>query len=294
MKKIQRSDFPEKLLQIPDPPSMLYMLGNAPKWEEYKVLCVVGARRFTKYGREVCEKLIAGLAGEPIIILSGLAMGIDGIAHRAALKTGLLTVAVPGSGLSRNAIYPRIHVNLADEIVAAGGCILSEFEPDFHATPYSFPQRNRIMAGLADAVIIIECEKKSGTLITARLALDYNRDVGIVPGSIFSVNSEGPHFLLGSGAAPITSSEDILKMLGIAHPETKDLFAHDQKEKYSGCGDLEKRIVEILRAPLARDIIIETLANASEPLSPSTVLTTLSILEIKGFIKESCGEVHLT
>lgn len=292
IKEITKEEFPEKLRQIPDPPKKLWVLGNTPHWQNYKFLCVVGARRFSQYGKDVCEKFIAGLAGHPIVIVSGLALGIDGLAHRAALRADLTTIAVPGSGLSPEALYPRVHVNMANEIVCAGGCILSEFPSDMHAAPYMFPKRNRIMAGLCDAVLIIECERKSGTLITAKLALDYNRDVGVVPGSVFSQNSEGPHLLLGLGAAPIASSEDILKLLGIHVPEAA--HAAHSEEKYKDCTENEKKIIELLHEPLTKDIIIESLTAPPATMAISDVQMTLSVLEIKGLIKESLGEIHLT
>ncbi len=177
--------FPEKLKQIPDAPKKLYVEGVLPS-EDTKILAVVGARKHTPYGKEACEKLIAGLAGYDICIVSGLALGIDAVAHKAALDAGLKTIAVPGSGLDRSVLYPITNKRLAEEILHAGGALLSEFEPKTIAAPWTFPQRNRIMAGLADAVLVVEAELQSGTLITSKYATEYNRDVLAVPGSIFS------------------------------------------------------------------------------------------------------------
>lgn len=273
------------LKEIPDPPEKLYIRGTIPDWEQ-KFLCVVGARRYTSYGKEVCEKLIAGLRGKPITIVSGLALGIDSIAHKAALAAGLNTLAIPGSGLAPEAIHPRIHRALADKIVEAGGALLSEFESNFRATFWSFPQRNRIMAGLAHAVLVVEAEKKSGTLITAKLATEYNRDVLTVPGSIFSPNAEGPHLLLRLGATPITSPSELLEALGFK------IEAENHQAQlalaYADCSEDEKKILELLREPTARDILINKLNWPA-----SRVNALLSILEIKGLIKESMGELHL-
>ena len=286
IKVLGKEYWPPLLKEIPDPPEKLYIRGAVPDWEQ-KFLCVVGARRWTSYGKEVCEKLIAGLRGYPITIVSGLALGIDSIAHKAALAAGLKTLAVPGSGLLPEAIHPRIHRILADKIVEAGGALLSEFEPDFRATLWAFPQRNRIMAGLANATLVVEAEKKSGTLITSKLATEYNRDVLTIPGSIFSPNSEGPHLLIRLGATPITSPAELLEALGFK------IEAENSQAQlalaYSDCSPDEKKILGLLREPLARD---ELISKLEFPASRTNAL--LSVLEIKGLIKESVGELHLS
>jgi len=275
--------FPRRLRELPDPPKKLYCEGTLPP-EEHKWLTVVGSRKYTNYGEEVCEKLIEGLRGYPVVIVSGLAFGIDALAHRAALVAKLPCVAVPGSGLDRTVLYPSAHRRLADEIVKVGGALLSEFEPDFAATVWSFPQRNRIMAGLSDAVLVVEAEQKSGTLITSRLATEYNRDVLTVPGSIFSSASAGPHMLIRLGATPIASSADLREALGF-NPE-------DDSQKpiadYSDCSPEEKKIIELLASPLSRDALLDSL---DLPVSRANAL--LSMLELKGHIKESLGEIHL-
>src|SRR3989344_3312525 len=184
IRELQKGEFPPLLDEIPDPPKKLNCAGNLP-YPENKILCIVGARKFTSYGKEACEELIKGLRGYPITIVSGLALGTDSIAHRAALANNLQTVAIPGSGLNPDILYPRSHLRLAEEIIENGGGLLSEFDDDFRATLWSFPQRNRIMAGISHAVFVIEAEIKSGTLITSRLATEYNRDVLTLPGSIF-------------------------------------------------------------------------------------------------------------
>ncbi|MES3005459.1 MAG: DNA-processing protein DprA, partial [Patescibacteria group bacterium] len=148
----------------------LYTAGNTDLFyaKDTKFLCVVGSRQYTSYGKELCISLIKSLAGRPVIIISGLALGIDGIAHQTALDVGLPTIAVPGSGLHPNVLYPRSHLHLAEKIIEKGGLLASEYEPQIRASPWSFPMRNRIMAGLSHAVLIIEAEENSGTLVTAR------------------------------------------------------------------------------------------------------------------------------
>ena len=311
IKIIRRRNLPPMLQEIPQPPPQLYVrgdidwLGNAGASgtrgeNDPKILCVVGSRRATSYGQMACEQLIAGLAGHNIVIVSGLALGIDSIAHRAALKAGLKTIAIPGSGLEWREIYPKVHYALAQEILESGGALVSPFPPNFTAAKYSFPQRNRIMAGLAHAVLVVEAREKSGTLITARLATEYNRDVGIVPGSIFSENSDGPHLLMRLGAAPICKSADLLELLRIeTDTETENLAAENLlgtkngttapknvaskkifnishfAEKNNALGKNEKFIAKILKSPLTFDELVE-----QSKLSAQEVNIALSSLEI--------------
>lgn len=281
IRELKNSEFPSSIKEIPDPPKKLFISGDLPP-EENKVLCIVGSRKCTSYGKEVCEKIIEGLSGYPISIVSGLALGIDSVAHKSALQLGLHTVAVPGSGLNENVLYPSTNLNLAREIISSGGALVSEFESDFKATPWSFPQRNRIMAGLSHAVLVIEAEEKSGTLITARLALDYNRDVFAVPGSIFSSFSNGPNKLIRLGAELVTSSSEILKTFGFEEREQKE------NVDYSDLSEEEIKIVEALSEPMSRDELIRNLN-----LSASQVNMILSAMEIKGIIIESMGELRL-
>lgn len=280
--KLTPAEFPAALREINDPPEALYLEGKLPD-ENYTYLTVVGSRRYSRYGQDAAEKLISGLAGYPIAIVSGLAIGLDTIAHRAALAAGLPTVAVPGSGLNRSVIHPPSNRRLADKIVAAGGALLSELEPLTPAGIHTFPRRNRIMAGLAKAVLIIEAGAKSGTLITARLALDYNRDVYAVPGSIFAPTAFGTNQLIRQGAAPITASEELLLALGFEPAANPGLAAS---------GDLspsEQAVIELLSVePSSRDDLIRQLK-----LTANEANVLLSLMEIRGLIKEALGEIRL-
>ncbi len=280
--KLKPEQFPEVLNEIPQPPKSLYIRGKLPD-KDVIYLAVVGSRKYTSYGKEVCEKLIRGLKGYPIVIVSGLAIGIDTIAHTTALNTGLTTISFPGSGLDNSVLHPRTNIKLAQEIINKGGCLISEMDPSWKATLYSFPQRNRLMAGISKAVLIIEAEEKSGTLITARMALDYNRDVLAVPGSALSSNSNGTNWLIKQGATPITSSNDILEALGFKiEKENKT-----DKEKYADCGKNEMKIINLLREPMERnDLIRELDMNIGEANA------LLSIMEIKDLIKEELGEIR--
>ncbi|MEK7586084.1 MAG: DNA-processing protein DprA [Patescibacteria group bacterium] len=280
--KLKLEEFPKALLEIPQPPKKLYIRGKLPP-KDFIYLAVVGSRKYTSYGRDICEKLIAGLKGYPIAIVSGLAIGIDSIAHRAALTNGITTVSFPGSGLDNSVIHPQSNIKLAQEIVDAGGCLISELDPNWKATIYSFPQRNRLMAGIARAVLIIEAGEKSGTLVTARMALDYNRDVLVVPGSVFSSNSKGSNNLLRQGATPITNSNELLEALGF---EMEKPILSDE-EKYADCTREEGEVIRLLLEPMERDELIRALG-----MDTAKANALLSMMEIKELIKEELGEIR--
>jgi len=281
IRKLSKEEFPKQILEIPQPPKNLFIEGVFPDSSK-TFLTVVGSRKYTSYGREVCEKLIEGLRGYPIVIVSGLALGLDSIAHRAAIKSGLQTIAFPGSGISRKVLYPATNVQLAEDIVKAGGALISEHEPDFRATIWSFPKRNRLMAGVSKATLIIEAEEKSGTLITARLALDYNREVYAVPGNIFSFSSFGTNRLIREGATPITKSSDLISALGFSVEKKAQ-----NENAFLDCSNEERKILEILREPISRD---ELARNVDFPIHQLNTL--ISLLEIKGLISEQFGEIH--
>ncbi len=283
IRQISRDKFPAPFLEMADPPKKLYIIGELPSTDSI-YLTVVGSRKHTNYGKEVCEYLIEGLRGLPVTIVSGLALGIDSIAHRKALEVGLKTIAFPGSGLDDKVLYPSLNHGLAYKIVENGGALVSEFEPDFRATEWSFPQRNRLMAGLSKAVLVIEAEEKSGTLITARLALDYNRDVLAVPGSIYSPSSKGTNSLIRQGATPITSVKDLLEALGFAANHEREVI---NLQLFNDLSPEEKIVIELLREPRSRDELIREVN-----LPASKINAILSILEIKGLIKESGGLVR--
>ncbi|MDB5194438.1 MAG: protecting protein DprA [Parcubacteria group bacterium] len=282
IRDLRPDEYPPLLREIPEPPERLRLWGSPPDLDN-KFLAIVGARKFSHYGREATESLIAGLAGYPITVVSGLALGIDAIAHRAALRAGLQTISFPGSGLDRSVLHPHSHVNLAEEIIDNGGGILSEYDDLMPAGTWTFPKRNRIMAGLSHATIVIEAEKRSGTLITSRLATEYNRDVGAVPGPISSPTSDGPHMLMRLGAAVIRDSQDILELLGLKSGDTPLLFDTDDLTPE------EKALIKILEHPCERDELVR-----KSKLDISTANSVLMLMEIKGLIKEELGEVRKT
>lgn len=281
MRLLSENEIPKQLLEIPQPPKRLYIEGVLPdKGSLY--LCIVGSRRISNYGRDVLDRLISGLSGYPIVIVSGLALGTDAYAHELALKHKLTTVAFPGSGLSPKVIVPSTNRALARRILESGGCLISEFPPEHPASHWTFPQRNRLMAGISRATLITEAEDKSGTLITARLALDYNRDLLVVPGSILSETSVGTNSLLRLGATPITKSEDILMALGFEINESARI-----NREIKDCSPEEQEVLEFLTEPISRDDLIRAM---EKPVSEANSI--LSIMEIKGLIKEELGEIR--
>lgn len=279
-------DFPPLLKEITDPPKKMYLRGTLPSLD-LKLLAVVGSRALSSYGKEVTKNLIAGLKGYPIGIVSGLALGTDALAHEAALTANLYTLAIPGSGLDDSVLYPASNRHLAKKILDSGGALLSEFEPDFKATTWSFPRRNRLMAGISHATLVIEAGEKSGTLITSKLATEYNRDVFAVPGSIFNPHSYGPHLLIRMGATPITKSADILEALGFSTEAEKPSL------DISTLSPDEHRVIILLENPLPRDELIRLLMN-THGFEIAHINVLLSTMELSGLIQETLGEIRIS
>jgi DNA processing protein len=207
-----RPGYPPRLAELHDPPARLYLRGQPPEVLSRPAVAIVGARSCSSYGAQVARELGRELAQAGVVVVSGLARGIDGEAHRGALAGGGPTVAVLGCGIDRD--YPRSHAELARRIAESGG-IVSEYEPGVEPAPWRFPARNRIIAGLTLATVVVEARERSGALITADFALELGRDVFAVPGEITSALSRGTNDLLRQGAAPLLSAEDVLSTLGI-------------------------------------------------------------------------------
>ncbi len=267
-------DFPSILREIPSPPKLLNIWGKIPKTEHY--LSIVGTRKNSAYGEEILRKIIAGLASHGFTIISGLASGIDSIAHRSALENNMPTIAVLGSGLDKKVLsYNKI--GLAEEIVSRGGAVISEYENNMQATLWSFPQRNRIISGLSKATLIVEAGNKSGSLITARFALDQNREVMAIPGTVFSQNSKGANKLIKQGAHLIESAEDILEIYGIdVRPKDTEKIEMTREEKI---------IFDSITEPVDIDTIIRACKMPSYE-----VQAIVSFLELRGIIKRVGNE----
>jgi DNA processing protein len=262
-------------------PKALYVRGEMPP-SDFKMLCVVGSRACTPYGRRMTQTIIAGLSRYPVAIVSGLALGIDGEALKAALDVGLPAVAILPSSCDDSSIYPRTNRPLAQRILARGGCLISEDKGPHKAALYDFPKRDRLMAGMSMATLIVEAGEKSGTLITARLALDYNREVLGVPHEIGRESGEGVNRLIREGATLVRNADDILQSLGL-----KLLDNPQQAPLPTDLTDIEVRVLEALTGALVRDELIE----ASE-LSAQEANVALSSLLIRGLIAERLGKIE--
>ncbi len=272
--------YPENLKTIHDPPLILYIMGK-PLPEDNLAIAIVGSRRTSEYGRRVAEKLSRELSELGITIVSGLARGIDTIAHTASLKSGGRTIGVFGSGLDRP--YPPENKELIKKILN-NGYVLSEFPPGTPPNKENFPQRNRLISGLSLAVIVVEAEAKSGALITAGYGLEQGREVFAVPGGIFLKTSQGTNSLIKKGAKPVTSVNDIIEELA---PGLKDLMKTQEPQRaHLEFSDREKAIINIMtEEPLHID---EIARKSGRPVSET--LSVLLELELKGAVRQLQGK----
>jgi DNA processing protein len=281
---IEENTYPKLLKQIFYPPFLLYYKGNL-NFDGQKALAVVGARKCTYYGQQVIEKIIPPLIKNKITIVSGLAIGIDSLASTETVKVGGSTITILGSGIDRKSIYPEQNLRLAEHIIESGGAIVSEFPPETPPLKQHFPQRNRIIAGLTKATLVIEAAEKSGSLITARYALDEGREVLAVPGNIFSPTSAGPNSLIRSGAKPIIDANDILESFGLGVDEKNEKKDRD----FSNFSLEEQKILEKLsQEPKHVDELIR-----EAKLDTKIINSILSILEIKNAVRNVGGGSYI-
>ncbi len=271
----ESKEYPPLLKETHDAPFGLYVLGTLPLCND-PALAVVGTRKATVEGKELAQRFAEELARKKIVVVSGLALGIDAAAHAGCLQAGGRTVAVLGNGLDY--FYPRSNERLAKKILEGGGAIISEYPPGASPLPYRFLERNRIVAGLSKGVLVIEAPDKSGSLVTARLALEENRDVFVVPGPVTHPSFKGSHQLIRSGAELVTRPEDILETFGMeteAQP-TEEITLDNEKEKII-FGALRE-----LSGPATVDKIIEL-----THLSTSDANRALTFLTLKNIVKET-------
>jgi len=276
--------YPALLKEIHTPPPLLYYKGSLDGQLKNR-LAVVGSRRHSAYAAKIITELLPAVIDAGIEIISGLALGIDALAHQAALDSGGITLAVLGSGLDDHNIYPRANRQLAENIISNGGALLSEFPPGTPPYKQNFPQRNRIISGLAQATLIIEAKTKSGALITVNHALEQNREVLAVPGNIFSEFSAGPNELIKAGAKTVTKTEDILEVFKISADIKKDL-PKKINAPYQPENAIEALIYDLIKQASARaeHITPDEIIKKSQ-LDTAIVNSTLSMLEIKGLAK---------
>ena len=265
------------LPHIPDPPKKLFIRGKLPA-KRVKTVAIVGTRKPSAYGREIATKIASECAKNGIVVVSGLALGIDSIAHRAAIDSGGKTIAILANGVDK--IYPRSHEDLGQKILQTNGAILSEYPNNTPARPWQFLARNRIVSGLADAVVIIEAASRSGTLSTANHALDQGKEIFAVPGNITSPLSAGCNQLIKNGANPLTSVEDLLDFL------IPDRF-EKQTQLFKGDTREENVILEFLskNGTTSSDTIIK-----QTKLSASEFNQAITMLELEGLVLNNGGE----
>ncbi|MGN6803256.1 MAG: DNA-processing protein DprA [Ginsengibacter sp.] len=277
-------NYPQRLLNCYDSPPLLYFKGNADL-NTSKIVAIVGTRDNKEYGKKVCERLIEDLACEEVLIVSGLAFGIDSIAHKYALKTNLKTVGVLAHGLDR--VYPVENKSLAKQMVACGG-LLTEFKSQTIPDKQNFPGRNRIVAGISDAIVVIESGKKGGSLITAELANGYNKDVFAFPGRVDESKSEGCNYLIKNNkAALITCADDLMENMG--WKKNKKAKAKKQRELFIELSPEEKIVVDVLQSN--EQLHIDELYFKSK-LSSSAVAQALLILEMQNVISSLPGKIY--
>jgi DNA processing protein len=272
--KISDPDFPTELKTIPQPPKVIYTQGRRIK-EEMRV-AIVGTRMCSDYGKLVASNIAQGLVDAGVVIVSGLAPGIDTIAHTIAVENKARTIAVIGSGLDKKSIYPQTNVVLAQKILDCGGLLVSEYPEGTSGAKFTFPRRNRIISGLSLAVVVIEAKERSGSLITAEWARKQGKKIFAVPGSIYSANSRGCHYLIRQGAILAQNAKDILDGLGIEHiePLIGKTAIEGSEEEVAILKSLREGALDVDK------IILIT------GLPAKKVLSILPVLEIEGKIKD--------
>ncbi|MEO8720207.1 MAG: DNA-processing protein DprA [Ginsengibacter sp.] len=281
---LTHKNYPQRLLNCYDSPSLLYYKGNADL-NSSRVIAVVGTRNNNDYGKKICEKLIEELVTEDVIIVSGLAFGIDSIAHKTSVKNNIKTIGVLAHGLDR--VYPPQNVSLAKQMLSCGG-LLTEYKSNTIPDKQNFPGRNRIVAGISDAIIVIESGVKGGSLITAELANGYNKDVFAFPGRTEDLKSQGCNFLIKNNKATlITCASDVLENMGWKNFEKPT--QKKQRELFIELSTEEKVVVEILQ--LQEQVQIDEL-NFKSKLSSSAVAQALLLLEMQGIVSSLPGKIY--
>lgn len=275
---ITSEKYPALLKEIYDPPPVLLVRGEFPLPVDTFSVAVVGSRVLSSYGRQATTEIARGLVQAGAVIVSGLALGADAVAHQTAVDAGSRTIAVLGNGI--DAIYPPRNRHLADDILRKGGAIISEFPVGAEPHNYHFPLRNRIIAGLSRGVVVTEGREKSGSLITAGLANECGRDVFAIPGSIFSENSKGPNQLIQQGARPVLSANDVLESLNFT-----DVAEKVKVREVVADSPEEGRILQLLtKTPQHADVI-----TREAGLTAGAANSVLSLLEMKGLAQDVGG-----
>lgn len=281
---IQEKDYPQRLLNCYDAPTLLYYRGNA-NLNHNKIIAVVGSRSHTDYGKLITDELVSHLSDSGVMVVSGLAYGIDALAHKACLKQNVLTIGVLAHGLDK--IYPSTHTDMAKDMIKNGG-LLTEFMTQTKPDKHNFPSRNRIVAGMSDATIIVETDTKGGSMITAELANGYNKDVFAYPGKTTDKKSSGCNYLIKNNKAILlTDAQQLLETMGWM--PNKKINKKKTKELFINLSDDERIIVNMLneKQPLSIDEI-----NLSSGLSSSQVAVAILNLEMQNVIQGLPGKIY--
>jgi DNA processing protein len=283
---ITHPDYPKRLLNCYDSPTLLYYKGEADLNSE-KVIAVIGTRSHTDYGKQITEKLIEDLTEQNVLVISGLAHGIDAIAHKSSLKNNLSTVGVLAHGLDQ--VYPSQHTGLAKEILKSGGGLLTEFRSKTKPDKHNFPTRNRIVAGMSDATIVVETGIKGGSMITAELANNYNKDVFAFPGKVTDTKSAGCNYLVKNNRAVLLT--DAQELIDLMNWEQKTLKSktRSQRELFIELNNDEKIIIGILREK--NSVHIDEI-NFKSGLSSSSVAAAILNLELQNVVLSLPGKQY--
>src|SRR5688572_19760894 len=279
-------DYPKRLLNCYDSPTLLFYKGEADL-NASKVIAIVGTRNHTEYGKQQTEKLVKELSSQNVLVVSGMAFGIDAIAHKTAYKNDLATVGVLGHGLDQ--IYPREHSGLAKDMLKHGGGLLTEFRSNTKPDKHNFPTRNRIVAGMSDATIVIETGEKGGSMITAELANGYNKDVFALPGKVTDNKSAGCNFLIRNNKAILlTDAGEIIEMMGWEERSRKSEVRR-QKELFIELSKDEKIIIDILNE---KGLVHIDELNFKSGLSSSSMAAAILNLELQGVVTTLPGKLY--
>lgn len=278
---IEDEEYPKQLKEIKNPPKVLYYIGNLSAAEK-PCFGIVGARRCSVYGKQIAMNFASNLSDAGLVIVSGLAPGIDTFSHQAIVEKQKQTIAVLGTGLDEKTIYPQSNLKLARKILENKGCLISEYPVGTRGTKFTFPNRNRIISGLSMGILVVEAKQKSGALITANWAKKQGRKIFAVPGSVYSQNSQGCHFAIKQGAKLCENAQDILKELN------KQTISINFEKRITGDTEQENLVLRALQQGPAH---IDEIAKITK-LFPSEINSAIAVLEIKDIIKNFGGNIY--
>jgi len=283
---IADKEYPQRLLHCYDPPTVLFYKGSADL-NAAKIIAIIGTRTHTDYSKKITDQLVEDLSAQNVLIVSGMAFGVDAIAHKAALKNNLATVGVLGHGLDQ--IYPADHSGLAKDMLKNGGGLLTEYRSKTNPDKHNFPTRNRIVAGMSDATIVIESGIKGGSMVTAELANGYNKDVFAFPGKVTDSKSAGCNYLIKSNKAMLlTDAQQLIEIMGWEE-KSQTLKVKSQKEIFIELSKEEKIIIDILAE---KETVHIDEINLRSGLSSSAIAAAILNLELQNVVNRLPGKIY--